>query len=138
MGSSILQGFEEQLNQDAQDVVPYYHKIYNNSIYGPHPEDQYYHENHHESEESDLLISLIFLLSCLTLICFIIMILLCIRVCCSSYKVDTNNPNVPPPFIYVLPFSQLQTAAASQNDVASPPNYQPAPLYVKTTNSYKE
>lgn len=82
VSGSIFQGFEEQLNQTAEDIIPYYWK--NNTNHWNH---EYYknHEDYYQEEQVIQHLSLIFIVLCvLTLICFIIMIVVCVKCCCSS------------------------------------------------------
>ena len=84
VSGSIFQGFEEQLNQTAEDVIPYYYK--NNSKYNYEYYDHYNQYHYNDSTEllGLFLTIIVSFLSILTLICFIIMIIVCIKCCCDS------------------------------------------------------
>ncbi len=112
MSGSILEGLDEQLNQKTEDITPYY---YENSIYNrsnPPPPYHYYPHNEAYAEDyfymqHDFLFAIIVILIILTLICTVIMILLCVK-CCSGTNLETDQ--VPPPFVYVIPFAQSQSS----------------------------
>ena len=93
MSGSIFQGFEEQLNQTAEDVIPYYYK--NDSKY--HHKYYDYYDQYHQNESKEFLeftlIIIVSFLSILTLICFIIMIVVCIKCCVDSESKMANAQN---------------------------------------------
>ena len=114
-GDDILQGFEHQLQEQAEDVTPYYMQQNSHSStsypYITYEVPPYYDD---DLDTTYLLSWVLIFLGLLILICTIIMIVLCVKVCCHETPIGVPNgtPMVPPPFIYVHPFmnsSQLQS-----------------------------
>ena len=115
-GDDILQGFEHQLQEQAEDVTPYYMQKNSHSStsypYITYEVPPYYYDE--DLDTTYLLTWVLIFLGLLVVICTIIMIVLCVKVCCQN-EVHKGVPNgthmVPPPFVYVQPFmtsSQLQ------------------------------
>ena len=112
MSGSIFQGFEEQINQTTEDILPYYYLNYSKKGYENYLKDYDDYYNHHEDPTESYLFLCVIFLGLLTFICFIIMIVLCIKCCCSTSHEDRvfaqnfGSSQVPPPFIYITPFLQ--------------------------------
>ena len=104
MSGNILDGIDQLLNQDVEDITPFFHKTEKppqlNDIL-----DSYEYDNSYQVE---ILLQLI--LGCLFLLVFIVLIIsfvLCCKFCVSNSSKIADV--VPPAFIYVCPMSNTQT-----------------------------
>ena len=113
----ILQGFEHQLQEQAEDVTPYYMQ---QNDYASTPEYPFYITEHYEDDldTTYLLTWVLVFLAVLIFICTIIMVVLCVKLCCQNQP--ETQQLVPPPFIYVTPF--IPPPSASQQTNPNHPN----------------
>ena len=104
MSGNILDGIDQLLNQDVEDITPFFHKTEKppklNDIL-----ESYEYDNSYQVE---ILLQLI--LGCLFLLVFIVFIIsvvLCCKFCVSNSSKIAEV--VPPAFIYICPMSNTQT-----------------------------
>ena len=104
MSGNILDGIDQLLNQDVEDITPFFHKTEKppklNDIL-----ESYEYDNSYEVE---ILLQLI--LGCLFLLVFIVLII-SIVLCCKFCVANSSKiaDVVPPAFIYICPMSNTQT-----------------------------
>ena len=105
MSDDILEGFEHQINEKAEDITPYYMQHVPTEYPQLHYDTLTYYEP--DTDTTYLLELVVIFLATLILICTIIMVVLCVKLCCqnqASHGMQQLSNTVPPPFIYVTPF----------------------------------
>ena len=131
MSDNILEGFEHQINEKAEDITPYYMQHVPTEY--PDSQAEYNTLTYYEpdTDTTYLLELVVIFLATLIFICTIIMVVLCVKLCCqnqASLGMQQLSNTVPPPFIYVTPFipqySQAQNDQQNRN-VINMPNHHP-------------